>query len=70
MADTIARIREKRILAGMAKWGSFYRCNPHRFAEEYLNLKLKLFQKIILFMMNYSNYFCYIAARGQGFALI
>ena len=66
MGDSISKIRERKVLAGMAKWASFYRCNPHRFAEEYLNLNLKIFQKIILYMMNYCNYFCYIAARGQG----
>ena len=47
-------------------WGSFWRANPHRFAAFYLNLHLKLFQKILLYMMNICYYFCYIAARGQG----
>ena len=58
------RTRADKILEGMAIWAAFYRENPHRFAEEYLNLHLKLFQKILLVMMNYSDYFCYIAARG------
>ena len=55
-----------RILDGVKKWASFYRANPHRFAEDYLQVNLRLFQKILLYMMNISNYFCYIAARGQG----
>lgn len=66
MNESAAKSRESRILEGMAIWASFYRCNPHRFAKDYLNLNLKLFQKILLFMMNICNYFCYIAARGQG----
>lgn len=58
--------REQRILDGVDAWASFYRANPHRFAEDYLGVHLKLFQKILLFMMNICYFFCYIAARGQG----
>lgn len=58
--------REASILAGVDAWAGFYRANPHRFAADYLGVHLKLFQKILLFMMNICNYFCYIAARGQG----
>lgn len=58
--------RERRILDGVDAWASFYRANPHRFAEDYLGVHLRLFQKILLFMMNLCNFFCYIAARGQG----
>lgn len=56
--------REKSILDGVDAWASFYRWNPHRFAEDYMNVKLRLFQKILLFMMNICYFFCYIAARG------
>lgn len=58
--------RRARILDGVDSWAGFYRANPHRFAADYLGLHLKLFQKILLYMMNLSDYFCYIAARGQG----
>ena len=58
--------REKRILAGVDLWASYYRANPQRFAADYLSVSLKLFQKILIFMMNICYYFCYIAARGQG----
>ena len=34
-----------KLLEGVGIWGSFYRENPQRFVEEYLNIKLKLFQK-------------------------
>ena len=58
--------KAQRLLEGVAIWCSFYRANPHRFAEEYLGIHLKLFQQIILFMMNISTTFMSIAARGQG----
>lgn len=58
--------REQRILDGVDAWAGFYRSNPHRFAKDYLNLDLKLFQKMLLCLMNICNFFCYIAARGQG----
>nr|DAM26882.1 MAG TPA: Terminase large subunit [Caudoviricetes sp.] len=44
---------------------SFYRANPQRFAKDYLNLNLKLFQQILLYLMVRSTGFCFIAARGQ-----
>lgn len=43
-----------------------YRKNPQRFAKEYLNLNLKLFQQILLFLMVRCTGFCFIAARGLG----
>lgn len=58
--------REKLFLKSVEIWTAFYRANPQRFVEDYLGIKLKLFQKILIFMMNISNFFCYIAARGQG----
>ena len=38
--------------------------NPQRFVKDYLNVNLKPFQKILIYMMMLSNYFMYIAARG------
>lgn len=58
--------RYDRVINGAALWGSFYRENPDKFAEEYLHLKLRWFQKILLSMMFWSTVFVYIAARGQG----
>jgi len=58
--------KNERLRNGFKKWTSFYRANPHRFAEEYLGLKLKLFQKILLFMMFHVSSLMYFAARGQG----
>ena len=58
--------KNERLMNGVAVWTSFYRANPHRFAEEYLGVKLKLFQKILLYIMVHFNYVMYCAARGQG----
>lgn len=62
----IANEKSKRILDGVSAWCAFYRENPQRFAKDYLNVELKLFQKILLYGMMHYNYFMYIAARGQG----
>lgn len=43
---------------------SFYRANPHRFAKDYLNIDLRLFQKILIFAMNWATNFLLITARG------
>jgi hypothetical protein len=62
----IANEKSQRIMNGIAVWAGFYRANPHRFVVDYLNIKLKLFQKILLYAMMHNNFFMYIAARGQG----
>ena len=62
--------RYDRILNGVGVWASYYKANPQRFAADYLHLDLKLFQKILLFLMRISTVFVYIAARGQGKSFI
>lgn len=64
--EYVANDKAERIMNGVATWCSYYRANPHRFCKDYLNINLKLFQMILIFMMNISNYFMYIASRGQG----
>lgn len=58
--------RIDRIMEGAACWASFYRHNPHRFAKDYLHVELKLFQKILLVMMNMCNVVAFIGSRGIG----
>ena len=60
----LANDKAQRVMNGINIWCSYYRANPHRFCADYLNINLKLFQKILLYMMFYSNYLCYIASRG------
>ena len=62
----VAHEKSEKLLEGVGYWASYYRCNPHRFVKEYLNITLKLFQKIIIFMMMVSTNFMYLASRGQG----
>ena len=44
----IANEKSERIMNGIAAWAGFYRANPQRFVKDYLNINLKLFQKILL----------------------
>ena len=62
----MTQLRYERIMRGAAVWAGYFRANPHKFAEMYLHLRLRLFQKILLVMMNISMTLVYIAARGQG----
>jgi len=48
------------------EWTSFYRENPHRFAKDYLNLRLKTFQKILLYLIFKYPMFTFLASRGLG----
>ena len=56
--------KSKKIMDGVGIWCSFYRANPHRFVKDYLGINLKLFQKILIYMMNKYFYVMYIASRG------
>ena len=56
--------KNERIMDGVATWASFYRSNPHKFCEDYLDINLRLFQKVLLYSMMHNNHFMYCAARG------
>lgn len=58
--------KSERLMEGVAYWAAFYRKNPQRFVVEFLNIKLKLFQKILIYMMMVSTNFLYVASRGSG----
>lgn len=47
-------------------WASFYRKYPFMFCRDFLNLNLKPFQKLLLYLMFNNNFFMFIAARGLG----
>lgn len=59
-------VKEKadRLLDGVSHWATFYRLNPQRFVKDYLNIDLKLFQKIIIYLLMLSTNFMYLASRG------
>ena len=45
---------------------AYYRANPQRFCSEFLGIKLKLFQKIIIWIMMHYDAFYFVATRGIG----
>lgn len=62
--DIDAKIKSK--MSNIMKWVGFYRKHIDTFIEDYLEIRLKLFQKIILVMMDCNMYFLFLAARGLG----
>lgn len=62
----IKQEKRQRVMEGVAVWTAFYRANPHRFARDYLGLKLKKFQQIILNEMFRKVNSIYLASRGGG----
>lgn len=60
------RSNDSKMMQGVAEWCAFYRENIHRFVADYLHVELRLFQKIILLMMNICTITVFIAARGIG----
>ena len=64
---TDAQIKEekyKHTLDQMAKWTSFYRANPHRFAKDFMNINLKKYQVVELKEMMDNNTIVLIGSRG------
>lgn len=55
-----------RLIEKVKLWTSFYRENPHRFAEDYIGVKLKTFQKILVYLCFKYPYFTFLASRGLG----
>lgn len=62
----VANEKAERLMNGVAYWGQFYRKNPQRFCKDFMNVHLKLFQKILLYGMMHNNYFMFCASRGLG----
>lgn len=58
--------KSEKLMNGIGLWTSYYRLFPHLFVRDYLGVDLKVFQMILLYMMQTSVYLMYIASRGQG----
>lgn len=58
--------KSEKLMQGVAEWAAFYISRPDIFAEEYLGLSLKPFQKILLYCMMHYNYTALFASRGLG----
>ena len=66
---TFSQVQQEKtdkLMEGVGIWTAFWRANPHRFAADYLNIQLKLFQKILLYVMNLMTVMSFIASRGLG----
>ena len=61
----LANEKSARIMDAVARMTAYYRSNMHRFAKDYLGIELRLFQKILIFMMNISTNFMFLASRGS-----
>lgn len=62
----IKQDRTDTIMNIVAERCAYYRANPQRFVEEFLGIKLKIFQKILIWVMMVYDAFYFIAARGIG----
>ena len=58
--------RYEKVLNGAAQWVAFFRENPDIFVDQYLHIKLRLYQKILIVMMFASDVFVLIAGRGMA----
>ena len=56
----------KAVISAVGLWASYYRANIHRFIQDYLHVQLKLFQVILVLMMQEAATIVLIAARGIG----
>lgn len=52
------------------QWITFFRRNLHRFAMDYLNIKLHLYQIIMLYLMGINRFFVVIASRAAAKSFI
>ena len=64
--NEIRQDKTDKIMNIIAERCSYYRANPQRFCEEFLNINLKLFQKIIIWVMMHYDAFYFLASRGLG----
>lgn len=60
----LANDKVNRIMGLVNIMCSYYRANPQRFCKDYLNITLKPFQQIMLYLMNIGTNFCGIGGRG------
>lgn len=66
----VANSKAEKLMDTIAFRAGYYRANPQRLVQDYFNISLKCFQKILLFMMMHCNYLIYCASRGQGEQII
>lgn len=60
----------EKILDHFLEWTTFFRRNLHRFAMDYLGIKLHLYQVIMLYLMGINNFIVVIASRASAKSFI
>ena len=63
--DNLSPNKRERMNEGIKIWVTFYRQNIHRFAADYLNIQLKPFQVVLLYMIEKNLKSCLITTRGK-----
>ena len=66
MADELWSEKTPEFWENLEEYVAYWRENPHRFATEYLGVKLYDFQKISLYQMSHGSVFYFWASRGLG----
>lgn len=64
--DGLSPNKRERLDEGVKIWVSFYRQNIHRFVADYLEIQLKPFQVVLLYMIERNLKSCLITTRGLG----
>ena len=70
LSTTARNEHQEKVLEGVGIWAAYYRSNIHRFAMDFLHVNLKLFQMLLLVMMNLCTTFVFIGFRGIGKSFI
>lgn len=63
---TIHPNKQKAYEKSLSEWVMFWRENPHRFAQDYLGIRLKWFQELILYEFDKKTNSIFIGTRGVG----
>lgn len=68
--DNLTKNKEENYMNGVEIWVDYWRKNPHRFVMDYLNIKLHIFQQMLIYMIDRNDISAWIASRGLGKSFI
>jgi hypothetical protein len=63
---TILSNKQAAYKKSLKEWVEFWRENPHRFAQDYLGIRLKWFQEMIIYEFDKKTNSIFIGTRGVG----
>lgn len=64
--EEIREAKSERLMETIAWRAAYYRANPQRFVKDFTKVELRPFQQILIWAMNVSDHFYFIAARSLG----